>query len=435
VKHLSLILLAGICIFAQNEIHAGLQRDDFGFEEHLAHATNSQVWTQFVRYVPGRNLYILYYAAMYRTLGQKHANLHTLGLSLDLLNVALFWALLKRFKLPNIYCSMACGLFLVWPNHNETHFWTSAILMNLLSTALVLGAYLVARRRQWLAILIFALALFDYDQVFFMWIPLVIWLTLERQRVAAMIYWFVGFDSVHLLLRLFSPYSDGGRPMIRLSGIPKQILFSVYSNFAPVQRLPMASWWCLGGVAVIATLWIVLIAKDWQVRPIHPGPLLLGAAWWTCAYLPTWLWYISPRHNYLPSCGLMLIGVSFVGLLRKRTALVLLWLLFMRGAAISVEDGQQWLGREVGDAVGTQPHRPRRFQFPDPDALFRIKVLDDLRYCRLEELRAEFDLITPNPLAQAEVARHDLPDCPVPVQALLFRWHEGILPQTQRARL
>src|SRR5262249_42756348 len=151
---------------------------------------------------------------------------------------------------PAAWKTAACGLFLIYPNHIETHYWTSAIAMNLFSTALLFGAWIFAlsRRLPWAAraagaIALFALALFDYDQVFFLWIPLVVALALEgqpRQRLATLGGMFAGLDLVHFLLRIYDPFSDGGRPMIRLMGVPKQIAYSLWVSAVPIRNLP--SW-------------------------------------------------------------------------------------------------------------------------------------------------------------------------------------------------
>jgi hypothetical protein len=399
---LLLILAIGLFLFGSNALSAGLHLDDHVFHRTLAHASWPAVRTAFVRYVAGRNLYILYYAGLYRLLGDDPARLHLAGLLLDLLNVGLFWVLMSKLRLPAAWKAAACGLFLVYPNHVETHYWTSAIAMNLLSTALLFGAWICALSRglSWTAraggaIALFAAALFDYDQIFFMWIPLVVALALQgqpRRRLVALGGMFAGLDLVHFLVRIYDPFSDGGRPMIRLVGIPKQIVYSLWVTLVPIRKLP--SWQFLSSplgspaitvvaIGVAAAVWIWLVVRRWP-RDWSPqfgqgayGVIALGVVWYFCAYLPNYFWYISPRSNYLPSAGLLLAVTPAVALfvarrpLVRRGVCVAAFLLFGMSAAVNMAGGRGW--RDSTLLLDTFGNQARPMLRSDSPALF---VLD-----------------------------------------------------------
>ncbi len=328
--HVAFLLLAGLLLLGPHAPQAGLHLDDHGFHHSLSQADWAAVWNEFLSYVPGRNLYILYYAALYKILGPSPERLHLFGLFLELLNVALVYALLRQMRAQASWGLFIAGMFLVYPNHGETHFWTAAVAMNLLSTTLLLSCFWIAGASQlkpalrWpAATLLYAMALFDYDQAFFMWIPLLfyVWILLPGPRPSQVpALWLIAcglaMNLAHLLLRLFVPVSSGGRPMIVFANFPRSFLHSLLEALIPLRKLPI--WDCLrswaGGpvptlvlVLVLSGLWIVLVKSDWRREERAPRALIVfGLLWFFCAYLPNYFWYISPRHNYLPSFGLLL---------------------------------------------------------------------------------------------------------------------------------
>lgn len=321
----------GLLLLGPHAPGAGLHLDDHGFHQSLAGADWPAVKERFLRYVPGRNLYILYYWGFYEALGPSVERLHWLGVGLDCLNAVLAYALLLQLGSGIGTGLLAGGLFLVFPNHAETHFWTSAIGMNLLSTTFLLSAFLAAGAGAWpesrrlaAALTLFALALFDYDQVFAMWVPLLVYAArlapgagLSRRGGAIFAAVCGSLNLLHLLLRRYSPVSEGGRPVIRPGFVWERFLESLNASLIPMRKLPildsLQSW--AGGpaptvalVLVLSGAWIVWVARAWKGEPPARAArwAAFGALWFLAAYTPTYFWFISPRHNYLPSFGLVL---------------------------------------------------------------------------------------------------------------------------------
>lgn len=315
-----LLAVLGLFLLAPHAPQAGLHLDDHGFHRTLSDPSWEGVWSYFKSYVPGRNLYILYYAALYKLLGASAERLHRFGLLLDLANVVLAWALARRLGLSRWAALAAGGLFLVYPNHAETHFWTSAIAMNLLSTGLVLAAGLCAwAAKPWTALVLYALALFDYDQVFFLW-PLLLWPVRRAKSAPWLAAVCLAMNAAHLLLRLYTPGVDPGNPKPAFGLFLSGVYGSLSAVLVPMQKLPkweaLHSW--AGGpagtillAALLGAAWTAAIIALRRTERSAPSslsfPALFGAAWFFAAYLPNYFWHISARHNYLPSFGAALL--------------------------------------------------------------------------------------------------------------------------------
>lgn len=364
-----LVLLGtGLIFFAPYASRAGLHLDDHGFYQGFAHSGWRGIITDALHYVPGRNLYIPFFYLLDRACGGSVALMHLFGLALDLVNPILVMALARRLGASRGAALSAAGLFLVWPNHGETHWWTSAIMMNLLTTTLVLGAFLVAGRtktprltRLALAALLYAIALFDYDQVFFLWIPLLAFARwaddeLRGRHLLAAAGGFILLDGMHFTARMLSPFSSGGRPVPHLDVFFLSLRHAVTQTLVPIRAWPMLQGFPGGIPAALiisvtaAALWAFLCIRRWNDdgRPSAMTCLILfGIAWWAFSYLPNFFWYISPRHNYLPSVGTALIVTSLAASLarsrRLRHALALAGALFFAFSGASAwSDGAAW---------------------------------------------------------------------------------------------
>lgn len=345
---------AGLLFFAPFAPFAGLHLDDHGFIEAFAFADVRALWRMTVEYVPGRNLYIPYFYLLYKSCAGSAPAMHVFGLLLDLLNPILLFFLACRLGAGRGRALAAAGIFLVWPSHGETHWWTSAIMMNLFSTTLTLAAFLAAGAtglprgaRLALAAVLYIAALFDYDQVFFLWLPLlafVRWADPKMRRrdlvVAAAV--FAALNALHLAARLFWPWSSGGRPVPRFDVFLSSLRIALTHTLLPVHRLPRldGSPWGWAAAAALAVgagvLWLNTCARGWDVPAAERERAewrmaSFGALWWLLAYLPNFFWYISPRHNYLPSAGVALAaaalwsrGASFPRLRRPLAAVAAL---------------------------------------------------------------------------------------------------------------
>lgn len=340
---LAAVLAIGLIFFGPHAANAGLHLDDSGFLWSFLHADARALWELTTHYVPGRNLYIPLFYALYRLCGADPARMHLAGLGLDLLNVSLVWLLIRRLGAGRGTALAAASFFMLWPSHAETHWWTSAIIMNLFSTTLLLAAALAAvdrrlcpRSRLLLCGGLFLPALFDYDQVFLLWIPI---LALARRddprgmtarRLATAAASFLSMNAAHFALRMLWPYSSGGRP----TPDPAQALQSAGQalkwTLVPLRHPPDLSSFP-GGPAAAAVAAVVAgaalswtCARSWDEEDStgSAGALAaFGLAWWACAYAPNLLWYISPRHNYLPSVGLAAIAAAAAVVAARRGAL------------------------------------------------------------------------------------------------------------------
>lgn len=333
-----LLAAAGLVLFGWLAPRAGLHLDDHGFWLAFERDTPQRLWELFRGYVPGRNLYIPYSYALHRLCGGSPAAMHAVGLLFDLLNPALVLLLARRLGAGPGAALAAAGLFLVWPNHGETHWWTSSIMMNVFSTTLVLCAVLAAgetrlrpRARLVLAALLYAAALFDYDQAYLLWLPLLGFALLRdpalpRRPLAAAAGFFITLDVAHLAARLLSPVSIGGRPVPRAGLVLASLKTAAAATVAPLRRTPVLDDFPGGLVAAallalaLGALWAWRCSRRWETdRPgREPALACFAGAWWLCAYAPNLLWYISPRHHYLPSVGTALAAAALASRLAAR---------------------------------------------------------------------------------------------------------------------
>lgn len=331
---MDLLLLAalGAALFAWLAPRAGLHLDDYGFWADFENVSPARLLELTVQYVPGRNLYIPFFYALQRLCAGSPAAMHLAGAALDVVNTLLFLVLARRLGAGPGPALAAAGLFLAWPNHGETHWWTSAIMMNLFSTTLVLGAVLLAGEtrlargaRLGAAAALFTLALFDYDQVYLLWLPLLAFARLRDRGLtprvlAAWAGGFVFLDALHLTARLFSPWSNGGRPMPHAGLLWHNAVQALAATLAPLRRNPVLADFPGGLLPALVlalglgALWAWRCSRRWE-RAASAEPVLaaFGGAWWLLSYAPNFLWYISPRHNYLPSAGVALLAAALAG--------------------------------------------------------------------------------------------------------------------------
>jgi hypothetical protein len=349
-------LVAASLFVLQHAPWAGLHLDDHAFHHALASADWDQMAGSFFRYVPGRNLHILIQGVLYKTLGPDPVRHHVLGLILDTVCVLLGYAWLRLLGAPRAWATAVAGLFLVMPNHAETHYWLSALPMNLASTALIIAAFIAAAWRLDLAFLLWASALFTYDQAFFMWAPIAVYAAFFRSRrasIRALILFSSGailLQSAHVLLRILSPISEGGRPTIRLDHIPLSVAESLLESLLPLRSLPPLDSLrsAVGGPAatiavlsLLAAAWLHLSRRR-EERPPMGAFVVIGGLWWLCAYLPNYFWYVSPRHNFLPSLGLLAAAVAVADRFPSRALAVFGAAFFGLSAASTLAAGHAW---------------------------------------------------------------------------------------------
>jgi hypothetical protein len=374
---LSLLLMIA---FAPYVLRAGFYLDDLGFLLSLGGAGWESFKAQFLSYVPGRNIQIAYWWLLINGTGTSAFLMHLVGLAIIWATSALTYAVVFAWTgLASLALPVALILTLMM-NHGESHFWLSALLQAQLSLAFVLAALYAARqapggagaRTGW-ALLAYTLGFFSYDQVFFLW-PLVLvalWRSGrpgESWRLPLTLgsVWCLGLEVFHFLIRHFATVSGGGRPVVRLGALLERFRSSVWGTlkgtFAVPTRGSYELWGtiALGLLAALIAGWIIgwcLLRADRERAAIKkfcatPGPLRLavfGAAWFLLGYLPVYFWYISPRHNHVPSFGwaLMLVAAAAWSMQRwpwcARALPLAAWLLLGNALAAQWLEGSEWL--------------------------------------------------------------------------------------------
>lgn len=350
----------------------GLFLDDFSFLRLLEGASRGELWDAFIQYVPGRNLHIPLFSGLLASTGGSVPGMHLVGVAFDALNAALAFLLIRRLTGLRSVALVAAAAFASGANHGETHFWITLIPQCQVPAALTLTAFLLAAGGGLApACAAYALALFTYDQVFFLW-PLLLAVAWSRDpaprraRYAAAAASLLALNAAHIALRYLSPYASGGRPLIRVSDFfdrCRDAAVAVSKGLFPWPTSSHAHWaWSLpaAALAVAAAVWLLRAVRA-QARE-EAGPLAAwttgsdwlaaaagGAAWTALAYLPNLFWYLSPRHNLLPSIGWSLTAASlgaFAVARSRRAAAVLPWvacLLFATATVSNIHEGTQWV--------------------------------------------------------------------------------------------
>ncbi len=364
--------LLGAAPFLLTAPFCGLYLDDYSFLRMLEGVSPNGLWSAFIRYVPGRNLHIPFFYGLLRLTGGSVAAMHLVGLSFDALNAVLFFLLARRLTGLRSVALAAAAVFAVAPNHGETHFWINNIPQCQVPVALILTSLLLAeKRRLFPACLVYAAALFTYDQVFFLWpaVLAVSWIRESspgRARYAGAAVGLVALNGAHIALRYLSPYSDGGRPLIRWFDFFHRCLdaaSAVRTGILPWPTSSHAPWaW---SVPVVA---LSMAGAAWLHRTVRARARLEeetlagwtresgwltvaagGAAWTVLSYLPNLFWYLSPRHNLIPSLGwsMTVVALGAYAVSRsRRAAAALPWVagIFFAAAAVSdVHEGTQWV--------------------------------------------------------------------------------------------
>lgn len=360
--------LAGL-VFGPTALLCGIYLDDYSFLKMLEGASPRELWDHFIRYVPGRNLHIPIYHGMIRLTGSSIPAMHALSVLFDALNAALVFLLARRWLGRDSLALAASAVFVLMPNHGETHFWITLVPQCQIPLFLVLASFLLASRprppRLWSAVLLYLLALFTYDQVFFLW-PLLLaaaWVSHPQPRktpfALAGLLCLAG-NGAHIALRYLSPYASGGRPLIQTGEIPRRVYdaaMSVAKGTIPWPPTPHARWgWVVLAVVLglAIAVWWARAVSAWAREERSRGKTLLmagafGLAWTLLAYSPNLFWYLSPRHSLLPSAGWAVFFVALVTLLIEfrpplgKLAAGAGVVLFTLGIVANVAEGTQWI--------------------------------------------------------------------------------------------
>lgn len=336
----AVLWLATVVVFGAGAGRLGFYADDSACLVSPGLADSAQsLWAAMRGTMPGRNLHPLWHFLLSKVVADPADHLpalHGVQSAAEGLLAAAFFLLLRLLDVPGHAGVIAAAWFAFWPVHGETHFWLESLPNNLSALlAIVFAATslaLVRGRCGWWLWAVdaaaFLGALFTYDQVF------LVLLLPAALRVAAIPKWrfalaqlpYLGAAGFWVWLRL----TRGGPTPPSPSGILQTLLanarYTFRSSFggaALAQVTPLYTKvtsldWALALLAAAAlaalALWL-LLAQPASPHPalIRPRHLLtLALLFYVAAYLPGWLWSISPRHHYLPSVGLF--AAAAVGL-------------------------------------------------------------------------------------------------------------------------
>ncbi|MGH7754289.1 MAG: hypothetical protein ACREN5_15900, partial [Gemmatimonadales bacterium] len=309
----------------------GFHYDDSRWVHELAGADWPAVWKAMRDYIPGRPLFVFWQYLVFRVAGDAAGRpeaLHLIQAAIDALVVAVFFLVLRRVRVPAPLAILAAGLFAFWPVHGETHFWNTSVVGNLITTLFVLVFLLTSAAlagfwneppaRGWglraVDLAAFAGAMLTYDQVFLV-LAGTLWLRARRALAAHLPH--AAVVGLFLWPKLTGPPGKG--PSLQagsagmLAGNAVQSIAitigSVWSKtVAPLYERATRGDWLLALVvsAALAGLALVLwVRSPAKGEPIPRRTLFgLGLLFWAAAYVPGWLWHLSPRTHYLPSIGL-----------------------------------------------------------------------------------------------------------------------------------
>ncbi|MEK6794987.1 MAG: hypothetical protein AABZ39_09435 [Spirochaetota bacterium] len=362
------VFIALLVAYAWDFGSLGFYSDDVAFL--YQNQTLPQIISSALRYVPGRNLHIIWQQLLFFICGgstpEHIASLHLIQSILDALNVTLVFIIMRSLKVPLLWAFIAAMLFGAFPNHAETHFWLSSAPMNIISTMFLLIFMLLAvvaiknstritgARSTILffasQFLCFLGALFTYDQTFFiLFLVLALQLyilfrngfPLKKCVLAVVPFLIIGLAYAFMKLALARGGSAGGPSAIFSSkNIAIQFLNSLqymlnpftdaYSAFFSgtlfvpgidhAVSVIAASLVCCGSIASL--VYSAFNSRkeettgDLAFHGWRRSILLVLVSLFLCfsGYLPNYLWGLAPRHNYLPSVGLFLFFAALMSI-------------------------------------------------------------------------------------------------------------------------
>jgi len=368
--------LSVVVVFGAGAARLGFYSDDAGFLTTLPNDGLAATIKEARAYVPGRNLHIIWQRLLYLAGGSSPTDLGTQHIFQSLLDgatVAVFYVLMRKLRVPRFWAVFATGAFAFYPNHGETHFWLSSGPMNVISTLFLLlfacaasaAAERVRTTREqapgWLLateLLLFILALFTYDQVFFVLMFILglraaqtVMLRRRPARVATgYAAGYIGTVISYAVLKR-NPQSGPTLTHVSVSHVWTNVRLEVRETVGLIFRQQLdfltqnptrGEHLTAGAVAlgfIVASL--LLLVRTFRgflglrKRPMTKNPfdevaglgiqracalVAIGFVTYFLAYLPADLWYISPRHHFLPTAGLALAlgaaGATLSSLLR-----------------------------------------------------------------------------------------------------------------------
>lgn len=363
---LLLLAIVNIFTFGLDSSKLGFYADDPSFLIPLGGVVDLHfLLNELKSYVPGRNLHILWQYIFIKIAGGGSLSnlpiLHFLQVSFDILNSWLLYALLRTIRVSYSSAFIATLLFALFPNHGETHFWPSALPMNLMSTLLmlllmvltasILGGGLSKTKSmfalRWITYwFVYIAAIFTYDQVVAVALGTAtllfgfLYKKIDKYGLKLFFIWALFFVIPVLLIAILKLSAPGNGPSLNHFSVFNVLLSVFYSLgiwafvwvkflFFPIFEIGSIETTAIALlISIISTLTLIycfrnekiILSRSDDSHPLDLGRsyfskkylLYLGITFFVFAYLPNYIWSIASRHNYLPSIGVAIVIASLL---------------------------------------------------------------------------------------------------------------------------
>jgi len=361
--------LGGLCawVFGERSSLLGLYSDDATFITHLEPVSFSKMLHSAVRYLPGRNFHYVWEYLLLLLTGNTLDSMpaqHAVATGFIALDVEALYVALRLIALPTLPCFAAASLFAFYPGRAEAFYWLQAIPMHLVSTFLIFvlvilaiaavqAARIGARRRAVLCLIgqciVFVPALWTYDQadivvMIAVTMPTLLcgfWMRPLRPPAVVLLGVYLTAFIVLVVVKILYPSGGPTFAQLTLGHLLTNFHSSLSINFGHGlydlvfnRLLPHAgeferrialgvaiATFVAGAIgAMLAGLAASSSQADSRFRAALPSTglgfavMAGGAVFFLAAYLPADVWYISPRHDYLPSVGVAMLAAGAVSL-------------------------------------------------------------------------------------------------------------------------
>lgn len=341
------------CWFFARTRNAKISADDAGFLKDFANGNFNDWFNSLVGYVPGRNLHILWQDGLLLLTGTTISGFWKYHLIQSfvytLVFVAIYLIIMKNGGKKSVALFVGIGMSL-FPLYTSVLLWASALPMHLFSTLFLLTGLsvlsksprnqeIVETRRILLGAFFLSIAMFTYDQSAAVVLSVTL-LTLFSQVSSDLRLKLPIISSKKLLLLLVSVsvfylyvffsgrgtgnnLTVGSGTLERLSGnilLPVKAYLKIrggfiggYSIFQLDPYVALAI--NLGIFLIVAVICLVLYKRIRGGAYVQNSQNLLSSIFFlflaVAAYMPSAIWYVAPRHLFLP----VVLGSIFVGIL------------------------------------------------------------------------------------------------------------------------
>lgn len=347
---IAIILLSALLVFGLGSHRLGFYADDASFLVNAPALGWSNLASEMFGYVTGRNLHMLWQFGIYQIFGYSLGDLglqHWFQALFSGINAALLFIAIRLFGYKLLAAFLAAILFAFYPNHAEVQYWLSSLPMNLMSTFFVLiqiilsTIYVRSAKSQnsnylykilFLIFITYINALFTYDQV----VPVVVTLALllgsfsvfhKKTRTGGALYLLLSFGSFIGLL-IWKISDPAGGPVLKNINFEHiwynfnlsiRLMFGDYFQNSIRSLVEMVNFsqqifaFIISLIGALSALILCWSQSYSEVKPefskkveqayIQLICFIFPFAFYLLAYLPVYIWYIAPRHNYLPTVG------------------------------------------------------------------------------------------------------------------------------------